>query len=352
MPGLRLRFRCGSIRRPPLPWAHRGPDTARRCGSWPRRDASPLPRKPMSSSAPPKAIEVLDDLVSCRSYGEPLAWLTGATTFCGLRLAVTPGVYVPRPQTEPLARRAASFPPPKAAVDLCTGAGAIAAVLSAAVPSAHVVATDLDVDAVRCAGATASRRSRASSTIRCRGARTYGRRDDRRGAVRADRLDPSAPARRPGVRASARARRGRRGHRPARRGRSSEHAVVGPGGASTSSSVAIRPTRSDDRCSTPGSGSLDVMVDDEGDTERSAPDSGGRRRDGSRSLSPRSICGRPAGSEDLVQLAAVVDVVREDPLQDPTAIVDPLLGAPSAMDHLVEHVECPSIQAALDDAER
>ncbi|HET6714317.1 MAG TPA: HemK family protein methyltransferase [Actinomycetota bacterium] len=96
--------------------------------------------------------EVLDDLVSRRSMGEPLAWLTGATTFCGLRLAVTPGVYVPRPQTEPLARRAASFLPPKgAAVDLCTGAGAIAAVLSAAVPSAHVVATDLDVDAVRCA---------------------------------------------------------------------------------------------------------------------------------------------------------------------------------------------------------
>ena len=61
---------------------------------------------------------------------------------------------------------------------------------------------------------------------------------------------------------------------------------------------------------------------------------------------------KAGGPEDLVQLAAVVDVVREDPLQDPTAIVDPLLGAPSAMDHLVEHVERPSIQAALDDAER
>jgi release factor glutamine methyltransferase len=95
---------------------------------------------------------VLDDLVSRRVVGEPLAWLTGATTFCGLGLVVTSGVYVPRPQTEPLARRAASFlPPGGVAVDLCTGAGPIAAVMSVAVPSARVVATDLDGDAVRCA---------------------------------------------------------------------------------------------------------------------------------------------------------------------------------------------------------
>jgi release factor glutamine methyltransferase len=95
---------------------------------------------------------VLDDLVSRRVVGEPLAWLTGATTFCGLGLVVMSGVYVPRPQTEPLARRAASFlPPGGVAVDLCTGAGAIAAVMSAAFPSARVVATDLDAVAVRCA---------------------------------------------------------------------------------------------------------------------------------------------------------------------------------------------------------
>ena len=95
---------------------------------------------------------VLDDLVSRRVVGEPLAWLTGTTTFCDLLLVVTSGVYVPRPQTEPLARRAATFLPPEGvAVDLCTGAGAIAAVMSAAVPSARVVATDLDAEAVRCA---------------------------------------------------------------------------------------------------------------------------------------------------------------------------------------------------------
>jgi release factor glutamine methyltransferase len=96
--------------------------------------------------------DVLDDLVSRRTDGEPIAWLTGAITFCGVRLSVAPGVYVPREQTEPLARRAATLlPSGGVAVDLCTGAGAIAAVLVAAVPTAVVLATDLDGDAVQCA---------------------------------------------------------------------------------------------------------------------------------------------------------------------------------------------------------
>jgi len=95
---------------------------------------------------------VLEDLVSRRTKGEPIAWLTGAVTFCGVELLVTPGVYVPRWQTEPLARRAATLlPSAGVAVDLCTGVGAIAAVLATAVPTARVLATELDKDAVQCA---------------------------------------------------------------------------------------------------------------------------------------------------------------------------------------------------------
>lgn len=95
---------------------------------------------------------VLDDLVARRTAGEPIAWLTGAVTFCDISVIVEPGVYVPRSQTEPLARRAASLLPSEGvAVDLCTGAGAVAAVLAAAVPSAQVLATELDATAVRCA---------------------------------------------------------------------------------------------------------------------------------------------------------------------------------------------------------
>jgi release factor glutamine methyltransferase len=96
----------------------------------------------------------LADLVRRRAMGEPVAWLTGVVIFCDVRVGVRPGVYVPRWQTEPLARRAASLlPPGGVAVDLCTGSGAIALVLAVARPSARVVATELDDTAVACARA-------------------------------------------------------------------------------------------------------------------------------------------------------------------------------------------------------
>ena len=98
------------------------------------------------------APDKLHDLISRRTRGEPIAWLTGAVTFCGVELFVAPGVYVPRWQTEPLARRAATLLPSLGvAADLCTGVGAIAAALSATVPTARVLATDLDKKAVHCA---------------------------------------------------------------------------------------------------------------------------------------------------------------------------------------------------------
>jgi release factor glutamine methyltransferase len=98
--------------------------------------------------------EGLEALVRRRTAGEPLAWLVGGVDFCGIRVRVHPGVYVPRWQTEALAERAASLLPPEGvAVDLCTGAGAIAAVLQARRPAATVIATDIDAGAVACARA-------------------------------------------------------------------------------------------------------------------------------------------------------------------------------------------------------
>ncbi|MFL5845835.1 MAG: N5-glutamine methyltransferase family protein [Solirubrobacteraceae bacterium] len=67
-------------------------------------------------------------------------------------MRVDPGVYVPRPQSEQLARRAAELLPAGGlAIDLCTGSGAIARVMGDAHPSARVVATDADERAVACA---------------------------------------------------------------------------------------------------------------------------------------------------------------------------------------------------------
>src|SRR4051794_28670943 len=92
--------------------------------------------------------------VTRRETGEPLAWITGMVAFAGERLSIVRGVYVPRVQTEELARRAAALLPRGGrALDLCTGAGAVAAHLRVAVPDARVVATDIDPVAARCARA-------------------------------------------------------------------------------------------------------------------------------------------------------------------------------------------------------
>jgi release factor glutamine methyltransferase len=97
---------------------------------------------------------LLDALVKRRLTGEPLAWITGSVSFCGLDIRVDPGVYVPRWQSEQLARRAAErLPADGVAIDLCTGTGAIARTLMAHRPGARVVASDVDERAVACAAA-------------------------------------------------------------------------------------------------------------------------------------------------------------------------------------------------------
>jgi release factor glutamine methyltransferase len=90
--------------------------------------------------------------ISRREEGEPLAWITGSVVFCGHVIRVDPGVYVPRIQSEDLARRAASLlVPGGAAADLCTGTGAVARFLGVSSPGALVVGVDIDMRAAACA---------------------------------------------------------------------------------------------------------------------------------------------------------------------------------------------------------
>jgi release factor glutamine methyltransferase len=94
----------------------------------------------------------LEALIERRLTGEPLAWITGWAPFLGRRVAVAPGVYVPRWQTELLAQRALErLPEGGVAVDVCTGSGALAVVL--ADRPARVYATDVSTEAVACARA-------------------------------------------------------------------------------------------------------------------------------------------------------------------------------------------------------
>jgi release factor glutamine methyltransferase len=91
-------------------------------------------------------------MVDRRAAGLPLEHVLGWVDFCGLRIVVDPGVFVPRRRTEFLVRQAATLARSRAVVvDLCCGSGAVGAALIAALDRVELYAADIDPAAVRCA---------------------------------------------------------------------------------------------------------------------------------------------------------------------------------------------------------
>jgi release factor glutamine methyltransferase len=103
----------------------------------------------------------LEALVARRVSGVPLEHILGWVEFCGLRIALEPGVFVPRRRTGFLARRAARLlrqpgrPPDggklPVVVDLCCGSGAVGVVIAALGGPVELHASDVDPAAVHCA---------------------------------------------------------------------------------------------------------------------------------------------------------------------------------------------------------
>ncbi len=102
-----------------------------------------------------------------RVAGLPLEHILGWAEFCGLRMAVDPGVFVPRRRTEFLVHQAAAVleawrraqaqvpaaagGPEPVIVDLCCGSGAVGAALAALAGPAELHCADIDAAAVACA---------------------------------------------------------------------------------------------------------------------------------------------------------------------------------------------------------
>jgi release factor glutamine methyltransferase len=96
----------------------------------------------------------LGALVVRRVAGEPLEHVLGWAEFCGLRVAVDPGVFVPRRRTEFLVREAARLARDAVGpvvVDLCCGSGALGLALASMLGAVRLFAADVDPAAVRCA---------------------------------------------------------------------------------------------------------------------------------------------------------------------------------------------------------
>lgn len=107
--------------------------------------------------------------VERRIAGYPLEHILGWAQFCGLRIAVEPGVFVPRRRTELLVNEAVALlhddalagcrvqpddggAVPAIAVDLCCGSGAVGVALASRAGGIELHAADIDAAAVKCAG--------------------------------------------------------------------------------------------------------------------------------------------------------------------------------------------------------
>ena len=90
--------------------------------------------------------------VDRRSSREPLQHITGVAYFRYIEVAVGPGVFIPRPETELVAQAAIDFALTQQAptvVDLCAGSGAIALSIAQEAPSATVHAVESDAAAIK-----------------------------------------------------------------------------------------------------------------------------------------------------------------------------------------------------------
>ena len=111
-------------------------------------------------------LDVLRILVQRRSQREPLQYIVGSTSFCGIELAVDRRVLIPRPETELLAERAWTFlknlqgdaTDAFTALDLGTGSGCLAIALALHAPGAQIHAVEISGDALVLARENAGRR--------------------------------------------------------------------------------------------------------------------------------------------------------------------------------------------------
>lgn len=113
--------------------------------AWGRSVAEVRHAQVMGRTPPADVRDRLTSLVDARATRVPLQHLTGVAGFRGIELAVGPGVFIPRPETEMLVDLAlADVAHGALVVDLCTGSGAIPLAIKQERPDLTVLAVELD----------------------------------------------------------------------------------------------------------------------------------------------------------------------------------------------------------------
>ncbi|MGC0363186.1 release factor glutamine methyltransferase [Rhodococcus sp. 27YEA15] len=117
----------------------------------------------------PEVIEEFDELVALRMKRIPLQHIIGSASMGNIDVAVGPGVFIPRPETELLMGWALSFlegcsSKPPVVLDLCTGSGVLALSIAQARPDAVVHAVEKETAALAWARRNAADRENAGDT--------------------------------------------------------------------------------------------------------------------------------------------------------------------------------------------
>ncbi len=95
---------------------------------------------------PEKIVEQFQEMIERRLNHEPLQYILGYTDFCGLRIAVTPDVLIPRPETELLVEQATQMlktRPSPVVLDIGSGSGCIPISIKHFNPHARVFSCDI-----------------------------------------------------------------------------------------------------------------------------------------------------------------------------------------------------------------
>lgn len=122
----------------------------------------------------PEAHQQLQALTERRLQGEPLAYLTGSTSFYGLTFLVSPDVLIPRIDTEVLIDRVLQDLSEKtdsalSILDLCSGSGCIGCTLAANLPNSRVTLADISPAALAVSRSNAEQNG-LSGRVSCRSA--------------------------------------------------------------------------------------------------------------------------------------------------------------------------------------
>lgn len=114
----------------------------------------------VQEALPSEAWTNLESLIARRVSREPLQYLLGTQDFCGLEMAVSPAVLIPRPETELLiqevVRDRGASRPGATIVDVGTGSGCLAITLATILTYARILAIDRSPDALAVAMSNAS----------------------------------------------------------------------------------------------------------------------------------------------------------------------------------------------------